>query len=854
MPTPLVNDALENVWCVQDPTKQVIFKPGRITPINGVFNNFDYAWDSIKLPDSTSTFHLYQIGQISPLLIDLFIANETWQLLSDACNTTFIVCDIYTLLGIQIPRTRTWYIVTENKNILIAVENNPTLNYDFNNDELFIRLYKNAFFDLSTIGPHDQILVGGGRMTSTATISALTTQINSVLNASYYTGGMYMFINGYKQPAINVSTVKVGDIAEFVYDSTIYKTADFKIATLPSFISTLDGVSKSLLHYSGNNDGFVDYIDNIDIFIIDITTQKGVYVNKNAINTLRMITHKDYSIVTSYLGTYFPIFVDSNGFVNINNLYVRLHIRYSGFEVAPIYESNQIKYLMKLSDSQFNQALIGTNSNVPAWKAAALEHSAYAEIMRSSYSHINQALAEYAYGYTKCNYLFANTPNAIVSGSVAVPPAFQSQATAFEYDTNGLLLGYYVMAVNSLTYSRVNSSCTTVEFVEGIASNSLDETYELVPTTIAPNNNYRYYVNVLNQDTEVTEWSDVSGSSFYSKAAGVSTWFPSNPLNIVNRLVRSDKKFLTYQTTMNPVDGLLIHQLTYTKVTSGGNVVTTLDIPMGELDVWINGHSLVEGVDYIYNFPTISIVSKAYLHTPPTLQTLTIRFTGFCDHQMHSTPISEVGYVYNGVLSVNETYDLHDQRVQRIAVGGRMYSPTAVTYIENTTSGGLTNGLPYSIRDVINPLNGLIKQDPYDFYYAGLAIEKTVSNYLTLALPEVLGSSTNPISGKYVLYSPFIGKIIYDLSTGVITNSALSGPYPDSFVLDLCSSYEYLLALDPIAVQNTPNLGYCTIQPHWLNTPIASGTNNYRFIMNVVRIYANGIVDISSLVTLDPGL
>ena len=177
-----------------------------------------------------------------------------------------------------------------------------------------------------------------------------------------------------------------------------------------------------------------------------------------------------------------------------------------------------------------------------------------------------------------------------------------------------------------------------------------------------------------------------------------------------------------------------------------------------------------------------------------------------------------------------------------------------MAYVENASTGSDVDGTPYSIRDYVNPLNGLIDIDPYTYYYDNLAVEGAVSDYLTMAVPQQLASPINPITTKYPLYSPFIGKIISALNAGIINDPGLVNQYPDSYVTQLCAPYTHLLAGDPIAAKNLPDLRYCSIDPHWLSTAITMNANNYRFITNVVRIYANNIVDLSTALVINSGL
>jgi hypothetical protein len=151
---------------------------------------------------------------------------------------------------------------------------------------------------------------------------------------------------------------------------------------------------------------------------------------------------------------------------------------------------------------------------------------------------------------------------------------------------------------------------------------------------------------------------------------------------------------------------------------------------------------------------------------------------------------------------------------------------------------------------VINPLNGYIAQDPYNYYKQSKVTAKAVSDYLSAYVPQSLPAGLNVFSAKYRLYSPFIGKIVADLASGALTSQVLATQYPDSAVVTLCAPYTYLLQLDPILPANTPDMTYCAIDPTWLSTTTSLTADQYRFVNNVVRIYGNGNVVLSPLVSM----
>jgi hypothetical protein len=58
------------------------------------------------------------------------------------------------------------------------------------------------------------------------------------------------------------------------------------------------------------------------------------------------------------------------------------------------------------------------------------------------------------------------------------------------------------------------------------------------------------------------------------------------------------------------------------------------------------------------------------------------------------------------------------------------------------------------------------------------------------------------------------------------------------------------LQSDPVSAGLTPDQRYTLIDPHWLNTLVSVTADSYRFLNNVVRIYANGLVTLSASLTI----
>ena len=87
----LQRHAYTNVWCTPNQDKSAIFKPAKLTPINGARNVIKVMWRQHRLPDSNSQFHVYQIGQVHPAIIGLADAPNVWVNVQDLCNQQDVI-------------------------------------------------------------------------------------------------------------------------------------------------------------------------------------------------------------------------------------------------------------------------------------------------------------------------------------------------------------------------------------------------------------------------------------------------------------------------------------------------------------------------------------------------------------------------------------------------------------------------------------------------------------------------------------------------------------------------------------------------------------------------------------------
>jgi hypothetical protein len=846
----LVNHAHNNVWCTPDQDYQFIFRPARITGNRGSVNQVKIEWQTFRLPTLKETYHVYQIGQVHPRLLGVLPDDNIWHSFAELSDVDNLVVDIYTNVGIQLPRGETFFMRTGTRNVVLAVKNNPRI-VNLIENELFVRFYSNAYFSSDRSDPlHDTVYVQTFVMDTVANYLLFQRDYHDY---SKLKGHTYLFHNGLYVHDRLPTEVVVGDKLEFVYDSTIRDVIDLPIDSLETFVSELDGKRKYLIHIPKALGEKIDYRDDIDFWLLDKEGDKfkGVYYHKNQEDAVRMVTHNDYSIPVSYLVG----FVTQNDFLNdVRDCTLRLHIRESGYDRPLVFEHNRIHELYKLNDTDIVRAMVGLDSTVSTWRAEVLEKSAYTEIMRTNGRNVTASLVQEAYGYNAITSLVANTPQRTVHDggrwTVELPHLLTRDSTSYEYDQSGRLTGFYHNIDNKLYVAR-DPSTRTVETLSGIGGVRLNTAYNETTTTLDPGHNYRFYKTPYIQEYPSNDWVEAVPDVDYIINDGVVEWLLDREQFYT--AVRSDSHFLSYTYQMDPEDGLLRFSVVAEEKRSDGEWYQQVcHLPLGKLELWLNGRPLIEHLDYFVSWPEIVITNKMFWVDGP--QTITVRCTGFCKSDMTMEPVAEFGFVEHGLLSRNRRYDIRDDKVMRVIAGGAIQHKNELVFAEDHSGvylDGLANGTPYVIDDVIVPVKGVDGEDTYSLKSKALLIDKEISDYLTIKLPEPPIPEISPITERYMIYSPFCSKIMYDFINGIFYPEEIKGQYSEMDVREWCKGYEWLLKYDP-AVKGVDDR-YVSIHPHNLFSVVELDIYQYMFLERVVKFYLDDKVDLSSFVAVKEG-
>lgn len=850
----LIEHALDNVWCTPDQDYQYIFRLAHITGPFGTTRMVDVEWQTISLPDRDETYNVYWIGQIHPKLLGLINSWKTWTPFSTVCNAAKMLVDLYDINGVQIPRHLAYLQVMGDRSIVIAIKRNEQFDSLYAKP-VFFRVYSNAYFASErSYKVENSIFIDG--YTFDGDPGKLLTFQRAYLAWKAKLGHTFAYRNGYLIDDFQPSRFKIGDVLEYVYDSTIRRVVDLKISSLSTFTSLLDLKRKYLLHYTGVQQDTIDYRDDIDIYLIKKETNgrfEGVYHHRNQEDSLRMVTHKDYSIVVPYVAGFIAA---KEGWSNASDITVRLCIREAGWKRPLVDENSRIKELYKLKPADITKALLGVESTVAVWRADNLEAAMYPRVMRDQGPGITREMVQKAYGYNAVSKLVADTPQKVTllthDRYVKLPYGLRDAATIYEFDADGLLLGFYPHTSGEY-YNPRNPECRLVEGLVGIGSDSLETVYNAATTKIDPVYNYQYYKCSMIAGTPSYNWVVAVANVDYTFVNDAVVWL----LDRVSwyTAVRNDRKFVTYSTRLTAPDGLFYFPITVSEKRSDGKYYNQpMNLRGGKLNLFLNRHALIEGLDYFVNWPYVTLTNREFLVDSDS-QNIVVRVTGFPTTDMELEAPVEFGFVHLGLLSRNKRFDIRDDKVMRMVVRGKTLTRDKLAFSEDHSGVYLStvvkDGSPYVIDDVVVPLRNLVDIDTSVYRKQSQVIDTAISDYLTMKLPEVAVSLPNVITERYEVYSPFACKVLFDLVNGLIWDDQMKTFYGDMDIKRWLKAYEYLLPFDP-CVKGVDER-YVSIHPHHRSSEVELNIYQYNFLNRAIALYLDSKVDISHFVSIKDG-
>lgn len=846
----LVDDAYRRVWCSPEQDRQKIVGPKRFSKRQGEIGNVKIGMRQYNMPTTGQWYHLFMIGDLLPEQVGMHTIVDKWVMLQGHCVATSLLIDLYIDKGLHVPLSRAYFLYTRSGALILAILDSPKVAH-FGLVQPWIRWRSNAWFDGGNVPKNGGIEINGIVPKTEAEFYQFQAQYRAAKAKLGYT---WAFVNGARVKDLNLTTLALGDYVEYVRDASVKEVLEIPVKDLKSFDSLLDNRGKYLLPRPGLG-SVIDYADDIDIYVLNYLLPAkyiGFYYNQNQIDAVRNVTHRDFSIAQMYLRKGIEEYWEWS---YLKDLRIEVIVRHSGWIRELADEAHRIKELFKLDEDDRIKVMTSQISGVDVWRAANLENSAYPALMRAEAGDITRQMVEDAYGYNALSRLIGDTPFKITVTDkwVKLPFGLIGEATVYEYDQAGLMIGWYLHD-NSIEYPVRNVATRYIEAYRGRGGVGLTTVYDTKVVTLEEGVDHRFYICDIANGVSMNNWTDCTGDlTKYSIANGVLTWGVN--LRTHHVAVKNNKDFLSYTFDVNYRDDLLAFSVNVNEIKVGSTPAPgIMDIPPGEFDLFMNKHGLVEGIDYYVKWPLICVCAKQYMVDGP-IQEFVVRGRGFPHKDMTRYVPKDYGFVKYGELSHNGRFNVRDDKVTRIEIGGKLYSRDEVGFTEDgsTVSADVRNGTPYRITHPIIPMMGLTVKDTYTLLAEAEATDKAVEDFLTIGLPEPVEPNPDAIiNAWYPVFSPFATKLIFDMLNGILPIDEFKNEYSKDWLKQRLIGYTWILPFDPTLKE--VDADYVIIHPHPENGVIELNVYQYRLLERAIDVFLGGGIELNRrLVIVEEG-
>lgn len=849
---PIHKLAMSNIYASTIEDKQYYFKLVNTTTGGSMCTNKVKIYGSIvkTLPDLTSLFSVYVIGDIYPEMLNLKSQYKPWfrdvwtNFQADA-NDRKYTFQIYNDNGLTYPSDKVYYSFINETTLAIAIKRDVGLVDKFGyGDNIYLKVFSNLWHESvefnnlpNPIGVYSKTFVTSGAIDRAYIMSYIT---GLIANG----GDVIIHVNGAYAKTVP-ATPLAGTIVDVLYDQSIVGKTTYPISGLYTFKSELDDVTKLSLF----RDEFLDKIrfkDTLEMYItdgLDLYGTTGLYFYKHRDKSVRNITNKDYSINGMYLENqvqYLNRLTKSEG----KEKYLDIYTRRTNVQKPLTYASIKLHELYKLTINQLRELM---NNNVytdEIYRIETLEASDYFKVMNSNNpSEITLELATRAVGYNGVTKYLGDSPVEVdpLNTPIVVPTLYRNEFVAYEYGSMGELTN--IIQSSGSTYTPLNPNTTVVSFRVGQLSqtpqlllnnnqstNLLYSDYYVLEVGWQSNNLDNNYIDITNDPSKVSVANGVITVTLPSNKKARIVYI-SNAICYTSMIDRTTSDFritLNLQEDRADGNGVTTKPLTYTPE---------------EIEVYLNKRRLTYGLDYTLTLPYINIYNREFIDYSVFNQVVDIRFNGWTDSVSNLNKREIRGFINNGVLTRNRVYDVIDDKVINIFVDGGIVLKEDVLFAESDTTSRPNdplNGKPYTIFEPLIPIESLTPVPTLELERINFIRNQALSDVYSLVNPEDTVNLTQNIVSKYKIYSPLLNMITNDLLSGYIPTTDYIHPvygtldYPLMKLVTLLTDVRYSEYVDRDPVKLDIDLDIVDLRVHNQENPVNVSQVQYAFIDNIL--------------------
>ena len=826
----LATHARENLWQDPDADGQLITKPIRLTSPAAAILNIGVSNTTIPLPFE-GWGHVYQIGSVHPNWGSINITVGRWVRGTTLMTHFRANVLVYNADGKTYPLHHVYFTKLANGTIIIAMPCKDIYSWA-ETEDVFLKLYKG--FEVSRVGvPEPVVLAEYHQVDGNAHKTTLLQRYRELCKL----GTVAVYVKGLPVYEFTTDTMTKWDDVEFHVDGRVRASVDFKLGDLRTFQSSLDSTRKYLLHIGG--DVRYSFADDIELYVF--YKNSGFYYHGNLARDVRQLTHGDISIPTKRINelmSLFPIGVDEDQIV------IRVCVRNDGMFKPLSFNSDRVHELYKLPDAVIIDAMVGANSTVPEWRAANLEESMVNRLTYARWEDIDRDMATKAYGYNAASFYAAETPTKTElteKGLQAkLPDMLAAESMVYEHRADGTLLGAYYHT-DSYVYTATNADCALIEAISGKGSDVLSVDYHSTNFKLSDVKIYSFYMRSIVGGIATNDYTvAVKGTDYVIDNDNNLTWL--HDTNRADGVVIDSSKHHLNVHYIDVSDGLF--QVIVTDNIDG--VVLPSYIPMESVELWLNSHPLVYGVDFTVQWPAATITNKSFM--VDGTNEIVVRARGVTGKFREP----EYGFVVGGLLSNNSRFDVKDDKVVRIVAGGSLIHREDIMFREDTAVGvsNIADGQPYSVDDPTVPLRDILSGSVVAERDESRRLDAKVEEFLTVYYPTPPNLDHVTIPHWYHVFSPVLNSVIHDLLNGrlTITPDSETKRVSDVQIDMLMKGYTNLLAYDPAFMGYDSR--FSTVHPHSTYITIEVTELQFAVIERINHRYLNSVIQLNKYLTI----
>ena len=835
----LIDYALKNIWTNPRADRPLTIVPAQIVSSKGIRGFMPLPYENTPLPSINEAFIVYQLAAFTLNSVGIHMQpGVDWNIISDLMEENDTRIDITLHDGRMINRATSYIKDDYSGSMLLAIPFNVK-QLPIGVEVPTVSFYKNSWLRAQARPPSVIGLKANGcfveKRDDSIPIITEYSKLKKTMPIKFYR-------NGFLIKDLVPSHIQQGDWIEYVADDSVAYITSQSRNNIPSFYSARDKRTKYIMHVPKNLTE-TQYIHELHDSEFYLTGKNEVSVKITPDRTWegRMLTHHDYAIDTACID---EVIRAHPSIFNGITPKLDVYIHHSGYERQLPNEASRIHELYKQNDIEILRTLTGHASLLDNWKAEQLEKSLYPELMINQVSCYDIRKVEDTLGWNTMTRILEDSPvmEKIQDNIFSIPPALQHGGVAYEYNTEGCLH-------NVIKYRETQRfiALPNTRYVDYIGSpyrdDGMDVQYNKHLVPVDPLNSYRVYRR--DKNTANAEWHCITGTDLYNTKDDLLE-FEFDVTNY-DTLVITEKNHYYKSYTAKTFDDLAEIPLSV-PLNVGENLG---DLHFHDEVLWLNGHELVEKLDYHMRDGIAYLTNKEYILDNNAPNLIQMRISGLPCIGNRDLVREDVGFIKDGKVSANHAFNVRDDKVVRITVNGCVKDRTELDFAENYISAQSNttqyNGCPYKVFYPKASLVGVsaTSERRDELFTEAYELDQKIGEFYTAKYPtDKINTFTIP--SRYMVFSPFIASIINAINANI-----LRVPEKDltpELVEVLIAPYNKYLVIDPL--RNRVDNDFVIVHPHQSKVVITLTLPEYNFVTYLCNNYLETKLDLSYYIKL----